>query len=878
MLIQTNNFKNRHPLSTANSTHSICVTNNKSVPQNRNDKSVLTSYPSCYYIGFKGTSGLKEVTVQQAREFLTGVRQDIISQTYKAKISDVLTGHNAALLEPLVTAKRDSQNSPRFRDFDIHKLLFLAATNPAIKKVLGPVLDARGYSNEQLNTDRVGDFFKNINEQNLGIIPYLINPKTNRIHSNYEFSYRGNISELLGSITPQNIGLCKKLLSAQEENGQPKISHENTVRILRGSNDPEEKDGLDFLVELCDYKKLKFLPREIEAISNSQMNPDDKRTLLGRLEGLPAITGEIATKIIERPKKEYTDFIFANKTDESKVKLLYALYDDAERIPYKKIVNNAKLHELTPKERKQLALYVSSIEYKKTASKIKLYGVQNELLPPFEESTNLLHQIIGTMKLPKLSGELQGTFFASLSELDGKLERTDKADIEKLGAENANSIMDNINTLTGIMPELKAVFFRDNKINTPAILTLKAIVSSPIYKQFDENTKTTTKLIAMFSNLPAEGNEEEKAAERSLQSRIILSKTNVTPKHIDIISDLLKAQSYANDAEIVPLHDALTHFRRPDDFEITDLIIKSKIESGEDIGISKEEYYGISAKVRPMAQNVVNTMVVLPQTRIPRASEMHNIPYEEIGGEQKTKNKVIRFNQIDNFEHFGFDRGTTRDNFSCVVHAIFENAYNALTDAMIAPKAEITNQDKINQIALDDFFNEGVYSTSYINASNHYLFQNSRYAFIFDVDPANIAVASNEDLWSSFTKGEENFIRQAYPPRREEFSKGVKEKMQACGMQDVDARYRDLYSRDRTKAFTDMDWETAAKIREHIDAKVMNKQGEHNEAIVRAPKIRAIIVKNWDLDQTDYRLRKFAEDNDIPIIHIDDRNPNHRWH
>ena len=58
----------------------------------------------------------------------------------------------------------------------------------------------------------------------------------------------------------------------------------------------------------------------------------------------------------------------------------------------------------------------------------------------------------------------------------------------------------------------------------------------------------------------------------------------------------------------------------------------------------------------------------MPQTKVPKASKLTGLKEVTLGEEdQKTSNKIIDFDDVENFEELGFQKGTTKENilFKC---------------------------------------------------------------------------------------------------------------------------------------------------------------------------------------------------------------------
>jgi len=262
-------------------------------------------------------------------------------------------------------------------------------------------------------------------------------------------------------------------------------------------------------------------------------------------------------------------------------------------------------------------------------------------------------------------------------------------------------------------------------------------------------------------------------------------------------------------------------------------------------------------------KEIQSTAIPLPQTKIPKASQLkigQGVKEVETDG---IKNKVIYMNQNPDLESAGFEKGTKSDNFWALLHS-----FDKETDWGVEGK--IAQFDSLKSIETDSLL-----STSFIRSDyNHYRAYMNQ-GFVLDVDKDDIGAAYYKDFGSGRQKDLETLKRQYL------FGWGSGRKDQRTFISDGlkyflgynDKQYIDLMNRIQD-CHSIMDIEKtdkkAADVIQKLYKKMECEKGTHNEILVTRPKVQGVFAYNEDVSKIPEKLRKYAQENDLPIIVFED--------
>ena len=271
----------------------------------------------------------------------------------------------------------------------------------------------------------------------------------------------------------------------------------------------------------------------------------------------------------------------------------------------------------------------------------------------------------------------------------------------------------------------------------------------------------------------------------------------------------------------------------------------------------------MSDKVDGYLKHIHETQIVLPQTKIPKASELKGVTEKSA---DKIKNKVIYMDSADNdLSKLGFEQGTTKDNWRGLVHAL-------------------DNEDqmqKFNTFSVID--TEALLSTSYIDTKGYRVFR--KQGFILDVNSNDIHAGYYRDFGTGYSKDIEllktdylffnqrkSDINGGWRGNRSEYRSYISDTIKK-EMQISDDQYVELMEKIQScKSITDIEKvdknfaEKLQKIFSEMDAGKRRGNRQYNEMLVTRPKIQAVFAYDESYDKIPEFLRKYAADNDLPII------------
>lgn len=294
------------------------------------------------------------------------------------------------------------------------------------------------------------------------------------------------------------------------------------------------------------------------------------------------------------------------------------------------------------------------------------------------------------------------------------------------------------------------------------------------------------------------------------------------------------------------LKDFGIKLRKPGDINVYRLLMEKGFIEGYDPAIHSESVNVLEKLINRIHQGGI----WLPVTKIPNASAVTK-PAVKIGsGAELTENIVIDL-AADNLEKMGFGKGVSKETFSTIGHAVDNKDFSP-------ELMEIITDDSTDALLSASYFEDGKFPT----------FLKREYGFFMDVDPGNISMADNENMASGFAKDFidfKNSLLNSYKPERQKFAKNMREHLAIS-----DKEYPDIYHQLVQSRTVDeiKDPKLRDVVSKAVEKTVINPKGEMNEVVVYSPSITALFSKTHNIEEIPFKLRKYAQDKDIPIIDI----------
>jgi len=254
-------------------------------------------------------------------------------------------------------------------------------------------------------------------------------------------------------------------------------------------------------------------------------------------------------------------------------------------------------------------------------------------------------------------------------------------------------------------------------------------------------------------------------------------------------------------------------------------------------------------------RDLQRTAIPLPQDKLPKASELiadgKVVRDANIGG---IKNKVIYLDKSMGKGSLPFNKNLDPNDFNVLVHALDSEKNSLIFQRM------------------DEVDSDTLISASYVNLAKGNWKTFRQQGFILDVDSDNIHAAYYKDFGSGLSKNIDrlklDYLYEGYfKPQRDYISRNIKETLHIS-----DESYKSLYQDIKNKSLTDIR-KNYPFVSSAIKKIYMDMQGgeytygrNYNEVLVTRPKIQGVFAYDRSITQVPKYLRKYAQDQDIPVI------------
>lgn len=450
----------------------------------------------------------------------------------------------------------------------------------------------------------------------------------------------------------------------------------------------------------------------------------------------------------------------------------------------------------------------------------------------------------------------------------------------------SKSFEKDLNDILGGLPELRSIIGRKQHVTHSYTLdkhtlkVLQGVVSNPKFANLSAEDKKILSIASLLHDITkAEGLRDfTHPMESAFDAFYIIQKMNLPEEQQLKIYELIKSHNWldrmnhpkntADDIQRIA-QDIAFDARHTNTFELAKILCEADMKA-----VKKDDSFfkhhkktlnEMSAIVDNYIKKIHETQIVLPQTIIPKASQIKNGVEKSAGG---IKNTVIYMNKADeNLEKYGFAPGTTKDNWRAIVHAL-------------------DNEDqmqKFNTFSIID--TEALLSTSYIDTKSYKVFR--KQGFILDVNTNDIHAGYSSDFGTGYAKTIEllksdylfygmrkgdKISKDAWRNNRTEYRRYISDLIKQK-MNITDSEYVELLEKIQgCKSLTDIekvDKNFAQKLKEtfaEMESRKRRGNRQYNEMLVTRPKIQAVFAYDKSYEKIPEFLRKYAADNDLPII------------
>lgn len=442
-------------------------------------------------------------------------------------------------------------------------------------------------------------------------------------------------------------------------------------------------------------------------------------------------------------------------------------------------------------------------------------------------------------------------------------------------------LADSIKKLITMFPEFLSVIGKENTtsitVDIHLLNTFKHIIDELKPLNLSNTDSKIAELAALFHDIGKKDDSTDTEHPKNSEFIVyqMLKRSGVSERNIERISNLIRNHHWVGGlvSENTTVKDVAMQFRRLNDFELAVALTRSDLK-GSDNNLFLDNFDNNCTKDTQEIRNIIKKIqsqgIYMPQTKIPKASTIKK--HLQV---HKTKNAyvkdgvvVLKINKDTNFKELGFDKNTTYENFTALIHCSTDANTNLTRDIFYASKEG----------------NNGVFSASYINPKYASTFLGCNNGIVLDVDPANIATASkynyssdNEKTFMYFQECIYNTIfgtdylkpdiKNAHAKARTVFSDTIKKLSSSIN----DENYSDFFNKvSRHQDLQNLEDSETRLIKETLEKEIFFKEDEMwNELIVYAPKPTAVITTDYELKKTPKHYINLAKKLDMPIIIIE---------
>lgn len=444
---------------------------------------------------------------------------------------------------------------------------------------------------------------------------------------------------------------------------------------------------------------------------------------------------------------------------------------------------------------------------------------------------------------------------------------------QKLSFYNALSSFNNKNDLSEILeafPELKNSI--DETKWAHKLDIINSIENNNDYKSLSDNERKLLKISLLFDDIAKD--------ESAYDTFYILQKLDMPEEDRNKIYKLIKNQNWFDNIHkyngLKGKQNSLAkmtalEFSDKNLFKIEKLLTDAKLQNKNlaDIDLCKQDFQFACDCVEKYINELQNTKIILPQSKIPKASELvkDNKLVKDVETKDKNgniiKNRVVYLKKGLPLDAYGFEKGLKSDDLNVIVHALdYEEQFVAIP-------------------VLSDIDSDAILSTSYVNygKDNYHVFRNQ--GLVLYAPSNNILAGTYKDFGSGYQKNleevkDEYFFGAPKEVIRNYMSEMIKNKFNVNGKD-----YIDLCNLIENKSIPEIEQvsqNTAQAFREIIQDMEVQKRSynrNYNEWLVTKPRVQAIFYQGRksfrsasEIEEIPDFLRLYAQDNDLPIIYF----------
>jgi len=730
-------------------------------------------------------------------------------------------------------------------------------------------------------------------------------------------------------LEPEKIERLKKLLSSKIYlNKVPKHYHAQTLMKLTELNIDEFDKAIESVKYLSSYQFEKYIEDgSIVAIINSKVFEENKDILFQINDSKMMIDtkNELVNIILGVSKKDYSKMNLKQKIKQNSIlqeaqlsgifkkeetgflnidKEMAKLQNSIQKIisttnvskeSYEKMMkdffanNNPELDNLlsttdfTIYSKSGLPLKYSRVNFMDNLNSL-LQNLDNDLQTKIFEKLEItpiknnekITGYDGVINLNKLSNE--GT--------EGEVLKLANKFIKNNSVITGDKQLDNaLNSLIQGMPEFINIIGKkqhethDFSLDIHILSVLKDSIANPQYKNLRNEDKFCLKLAVVLHDIAKiENLKDDKHPEVSaLYARDIMNKPcvkiadNIKDRVYELIKNHHWLALYNN--KIKSAEEIAVMFRRKGDLKIAQIMAEADLKNIKADGSYYSKYSDAlnnvsQAPIEDALKKINSSGQIFLVNKIVDSSKL---PKTEYNGQVY---KIIDFTKLPkdfDLSKYGFESGTTVDNFRLFFHTIKERELKNKLEAIVH---------------LSDASNQGYLCASYVSIDNHPTFLDNKFGVSIYSENINIANAINYNQSSGTGKNFYDFtkivsdkdINHSY---RNLISNSIKKSLKLS-----DSEYSELYSKIQNYKFiSQLDNTDTITVRnkkfsgEEIKKAIIfaddlmllhlkNAVSIYNEANLYNPKTNAVVAKVNSIEEIPQILFDYAQKYNLPIYII----------
>lgn len=464
----------------------------------------------------------------------------------------------------------------------------------------------------------------------------------------------------------------------------------------------------------------------------------------------------------------------------------------------------------------------------------------------------------------------------------------------KITIEGKPELTKEMNDIVELFPEFKSVIGKeqhkthDYTVDVHTLKVLQGVMSNPKYKTLSAEDKKLLDIATLMHDLTkAEGMIDKTHPQYSAyDTYYILDKMKMPEKDKIKVYQLIKnhdwSEKYNKKVYLGGGHfrdktpqerrkaakDIAFELRDGDNFKMASILAEADIKGVQESGAFYDKYkdalFEGEKEISALVNKIQETSIHLPQTKIPKASELkvdrynvQNIKTEDKNGNE-IENTVVFLKPNMDLGAYGFEKGLKSDDFNVIVHALDKNTQAAVLQAL-------------GQVDSD-----ALLSSSYVTYAkgNYHTFRPQ--GFILDVNSSDIQAGTYKDFGSGYGKdletlkteylfgGSRKYVREYIPNK-------IKKKLNLSNEE-----YKKMIPQISDKSISEIEKENPKiaqayrDVFKEMDIHMRRYGRDYNEFLISRPKIQAVFYEGAGnrVDDIPEFLRKYAQENDMPIIYF----------